>query len=232
MTDREDLLYAIVCALADAEGVDPSDLSVTLADAINPTVLESLMAETNEPWEFTFQVRDHEVTVSHTGTVSVDGQTYGGRDDESDGSDGRERRLGRESTPTVLASLPGFVYRRRNRHEWPMVFVAGGCRELTGYDPEALTIGGVSYGADVVHPDDRDDVWETVQRSLRLRRPFRIDYRIHTAGGSQKRVWELGAGVFEDGTAVLLEGFVTEYRSGVFDSDGGPATVDSNGSST
>ena len=117
-----------------------------------------------------------------------------------------ERRLA-----TLLSNLPGMGYRCRNERDWTMEFVSEGCAELTGYEPADL-VGNAraSYG-DLIHPDDQQLVWDTTQAALVNRGPYRLVYRIRTAGGEEKWVWEQGRGVHApDGNLLGLEGFVAD----------------------
>ena len=114
---------------------------------------------------------------------------------------------------TLLSNVPGMAYRCRNQRDWPMLFVSDDCAELTGYEQSELVDGDVSYGRDIIHPDDHDRVWESVQAALEGREPFRVEYRIRTAEGAEKWVWEQGEGVFEDGEAVAIEGFITDITA-------------------
>jgi len=123
-----------------------------------------------------------------------------------------ERRLeeSQRQFQTLLNTIPGMAYRSRNERGWPMQFVSDGCTTLTGYDPSELVGGDVSYGREIMHPDDRERVWNTIQDALDARDPFRVEYRIQTADSETKWVWERGRGVFEDGDVVALEGFITD----------------------
>ena len=112
---------------------------------------------------------------------------------------------------TLMSNLPGMVYRCRNDKDWPMEFASEGCLELTGHAPSALLNGQVSFGKELIHPDDQEQVWNDVQAALRERRPFQLVYRIITASGEEKWVWEHGCGVFSpDGALLALEGFITD----------------------
>ncbi len=115
---------------------------------------------------------------------------------------------------TLLSNLPGMVYRCRNDRDWTMEFVSEGCRELTGYAPEDLMDNRkVSYGQ-MIHPDDHRRLWDEVQAGIRERRPFEFTYRIRTADGVEKWVWEHGRGIFSaDGTLEALEGFSTDITA-------------------
>ena len=112
---------------------------------------------------------------------------------------------------TLMRNLPGMVYRCRNDREWTMEFVSDGCRSLTGYQPSHLIQNRkVSYGQ-LIHPEDKEHVWNEVQAALQEKRSFRITYRLNTATGERKWVYEQGTGVFSpQGNLIALEGFVTD----------------------
>lgn len=113
---------------------------------------------------------------------------------------------------TLISNLPGMVYRCRNDRAWTMEIVSDGCRELCGCDPDEL-IGNArfSYGRDIVHPDDQEPVWRSVQKALEERRPFRIAYRIIARNQKTKMVWEQGRGVFSrEGELLAVEGFIAD----------------------
>ncbi len=112
---------------------------------------------------------------------------------------------------TLMGNLPGLVYRCQNNRHRTMEFVSGGCLALTGY-PEGDLIGNrqVSF-AGLIHPDDWERVWEEIQRCLRLGQPFQFEYRIRTAPGKLKWVWEKGLAVLSAaGGLMALEGFIAD----------------------
>jgi len=112
---------------------------------------------------------------------------------------------------TLMGNLPGMAYRCKNDSKWTMEFVSEGSYALTGYRPaELIDNETMSYG-DLVHPDDRDYVWGAVQDALENRERFQIMYRILTAGGRVKWVWEKGLGVFTpEGELHAVEGFISD----------------------
>ncbi|MBC7228931.1 MAG: PAS domain S-box protein [Actinobacteria bacterium] len=122
----------------------------------------------------------------------------------------------RRAFETLLSNLPGMAYRCLDDPSWTMLFVSEGSTELTGYRPEDLTGDRTVSYADLIHPQDRDMVWDAVQEALASGEPFRLTYRIRTAAGEEKWVWEQGRRVGEDegGTAVL-EGFITDITERV-----------------
>ena len=118
---------------------------------------------------------------------------------------------------TLMSNLPGMAYRCANRPDWPMDLVSEGSLTLTGYTPAELQKGGVvSYG-ELIVPEDRETVWDDVQRAIAEARPFELNYRITTRDGGVRSVWERGRAIRgRDGRVRALEGFiadVTERRA-------------------
>jgi PAS domain S-box-containing protein len=116
---------------------------------------------------------------------------------------------------TLISTLPGMAYRCKNDHDWTMEFVSEGSLDLSGYRPEELILSRkVSY-SELVHPLDRNTVWDEVQIALNNDRPFQLTYRINTPAG-EKWVWEQGKGVTNSaGEVIALEGFVTDITERV-----------------
>ncbi|HLA44875.1 MAG TPA: ATP-binding protein, partial [Aggregatilineales bacterium] len=113
---------------------------------------------------------------------------------------------------TLLSNLPGMAYRIHHTPEWNMDFVSEGCTSLTGYYPSDLIEGHRISFKDLIHPDDHADIDSVIQEALETGMPFQLTYRIRTAGGVEKWVWELGRRVEsrEDGVRDVTEGFITD----------------------
>ena len=126
-----------------------------------------------------------------------------------------DRRRQTRRLETLISNVPGVVYRARNEPGWPMELVRGDCERLTGYSAAALQRGDVGWGEEVLHPDDRDRMWETVQDALETGDPFEVTYRIRTASGDTRWLWERGRAVElgpEPGpdATTALEGIITD----------------------
>lgn len=112
---------------------------------------------------------------------------------------------------SMIGNLPGMTYLCQNDENWTMEFVSDGCIELTGYGPLDL-IGNrrLSYN-DLIHPDDQLPVYVQIQEAVMEKRLFQLVYRIRTASGNEKWVWEQGMGVFSDkGDLLALAGFISD----------------------
>ncbi|MBN1124726.1 MAG: PAS domain S-box protein [Sedimentisphaerales bacterium] len=120
-------------------------------------------------------------------------------------------RENRRQLATLMSNLPGMAYRCMNDRDWTMEFVSDGCYLLTGYKPEDLVGNMGTPYVELIHAEDRQMVWDSIQIALKEKRPFQLLYRIRTAGGEEKWVWEQGQGVFESNERVIaLEGFITD----------------------
>jgi PAS domain S-box-containing protein len=110
----------------------------------------------------------------------------------------------------LMSALPGMAYRCRNDREWSMEFVSEGVHALTGHRPDMLLSGAVTYGS-LIAAEDRERVWNEVQRAIGEDQPFEMAYRLVAADGTVKWVWERGSAVRGPAdNVVALEGFVTD----------------------
>ncbi|MFZ2631231.1 MAG: sigma 54-interacting transcriptional regulator [Desulfosalsimonadaceae bacterium] len=117
-----------------------------------------------------------------------------------------ERKLSK-----LMGNLPGMAYRCINDASRTMKYVSAGCKWLTDYSPFELIDNSKKAYMDMIHPDDQDDVFHQIQSSLASGRPFQMEYRITTASGKLKWVWEEGLGIVaEDGSVNEVEGFISD----------------------
>jgi PAS domain S-box-containing protein len=121
----------------------------------------------------------------------------------------RERMLA-----SLVANLPGILYRCHNTESRTMEFISDGCAELLGYAPEDLIEDRITSYGDLIHPHDREMAWSALQEGVGQQRVYRCSYRVTAAGDQVKWVWEQGSGVFSDtGEVLALEGFITDVTN-------------------
>jgi len=115
------------------------------------------------------------------------------------------------SLELLLSNLPGMVYRCLNDSTWTMVFLSAGVEKMTGYPASAFIGEEAMSFASLIHPNDRAAVADDTNAAIRERRPFQLSYRITTASGKLRWVWEQGSAVFdEQGNVEALEGFIAD----------------------
>jgi PAS domain S-box-containing protein len=112
---------------------------------------------------------------------------------------------------TLMGNLPGAAYRSLIDEKWTLEFISEGCLELTGYEAEVFAGNGEVFFGDLIHPEDREHVRETVTEAVAAGKRFEMSYRIRTAEGTVKWIWERGQGIpSEDGVIRHSEGFMTD----------------------
>lgn len=113
---------------------------------------------------------------------------------------------------SLFDNIPGMAYRRKNKRDWTVLFVSKGSTQLSGYDPKALLAGHPCWG-DLIHPDDRVAVWQSVQEAVQGGRRFEVQYRLATRDKRYKWVCERGSALDSDEHGMLIDAFVTDITS-------------------
>jgi len=91
-----------------------------------------------------------------------------------------------------------------------MEFVSDGCRQICGYEREDFEQGRIMWGT-LIHPDDRERIWDTTQNSIAANRAFEYEYRIATRANTERWVWERGRRTgMASGAETCLEGFISD----------------------
>jgi len=102
-----------------------------------------------------------------------------------------ERLRERERTlSTLMRNLPGMAFRRAYSRPWRIQFASDGCRPLTGYEPSTLYAWDELGWESVMHPDDVARVEEELRAAMAEGRQLTTTYRIRTASGEERWVWE------------------------------------------
>ncbi|MDG5778358.1 HalOD1 output domain-containing protein [Haloarculaceae archaeon H-GB2-1] len=72
----DDIVFDVINAIAESDGIEPSEVDFNLSDHINPEALEKLGEVQGGVWELAFRVSDHHVRLNHDGTIFIDGRRY------------------------------------------------------------------------------------------------------------------------------------------------------------
>ncbi len=114
-----------------------------------------------------------------------------------------ELRLSEQRFRTLLRNIPGAVYRRDARVPWKVHFVSDRIEEICGHDPAEFLMRGKTY-EQIVLPEERAGVTQEVERALRDRQPYTLEYRIQTRDGQVRWVRDKGQGIGPDGEAAAV----------------------------
>ncbi|MBI2425839.1 MAG: response regulator [Candidatus Hydrogenedentes bacterium] len=112
----------------------------------------------------------------------------------------------------LVSNIPGAVYRCANGAARTMYYLSDEIEHLTGY-PASSFLGGepLSYGA-LIHPDDRADLLQEIERSTASGEPYAAKYRILHRDGTTRWVSERGRST-QDGQGAVrsLEGVIFDH---------------------
>lgn len=123
-----------------------------------------------------------------------------------------ERKLEKKHNliQNLLANAPGMAYRCLNDQYYTMKFLSQGCKKLTGYDQEDIMNNEKVSFAELILPEDRERVRSEIDQSVEDDERYQITYRIKTAEGGIKWVWERGKAVEDEDGEIYLEGIITD----------------------
>jgi len=108
---------------------------------------------------------------------------------------------------TLVENIPGIVYRCEMDHDWTMHYISDMIEVVSGYPATDFLANRVRTFDSIILPDDREMVSNVVNKAVKRRSSFSIEYRITTADGSIKWIFERGQGVYaEDGNLLFLDG--------------------------
>jgi PAS domain S-box-containing protein len=113
---------------------------------------------------------------------------------------------------SLIGNIPGISYRCLMQANWPAVFVSDAVERLTGYPPtDFMGPNPKRHIIDLVHPDDREALKNTVATAIRELKPYVIEYRIKHRDGRERYMWGSGGAVRDShGELKYLDGVILD----------------------
>lgn len=135
----------------------------------------------------------------------------GRNDTTAGGNSERDRRDLGSTYRTLLENLPDIVYRLDLQGTRRMQFFNDRITELTGYSPEEFSMGRVCSMESHMAKDDCTRVAETVDKAIRKREPFEVEYRFLHKDGSTITFLEKGTVVCDAACVPLyIDGIIRD----------------------
>lgn len=123
-----------------------------------------------------------------------------------------EARRSIDRYATLVANIPGAVYRCANDVYWTMEYISEQIEEFTDYPASDFINNSVRSYNSIIHPDDVLKVVDAVNEGVKNHRSYTIEYRVKHRDGSDVKVYERGAGVYdEDGHLLWLDGIIFDF---------------------
>ena len=120
-----------------------------------------------------------------------------------------ELRTSEEQFRSVVANIPGVVYRCACDAEWTIQFMSEHIEEVAGYPASDFVGNRVrSYGS-IIHPDDRLEVTAAIEEALAEGSPYSLQYRVVHADGGARWIAEQGRAILDGrGERLWLDGVI------------------------
>ena len=113
----------------------------------------------------------------------------------------------------LINNLDVIVFNCKNTKDFAVEFINKGCLEMTGYSQEEFETKKINPGDNVLE-EDRDRLWDEIQKAIKEKKSYNVEYRLRHKNGNIKHVWAKGYGVYNDkNELVALEGFVNDITS-------------------
>ena len=114
-----------------------------------------------------------------------------------------------ERFKTLIANIPGAIYRCANDIYWTMEFLNDEITTISGYRARDFIYNqGQSFNS-IIYPEDRDRVVREVHEAIAQKKPYTIEYRIIRSDGVIAWIKDKGQGIFAlDGKLQWLDGII------------------------
>jgi PAS domain S-box-containing protein len=96
---------------------------------------------------------------------------------------------------TLVANVPGVIFRCSIDNDWTMEFLSDEIDELTGYPASDFIANRVRTFASVIHPEDAPRLTQEIEAAVAEERPYTIEYRTLHRDGSIRHVVERGQAI-------------------------------------
>ncbi len=110
----------------------------------------------------------------------------------------------------VTNSIPVVVYSALPDEQSTTTFISGKNRDLTGYEAEEF-LSNPKLFETLVHPDDREHLWEAIRRHRAEAGELDVEYRIRAKGGTEKWIRDHALPTVDElGEIVRIDGYMED----------------------
>ena len=126
----------------------------------------------------------------------------------------KELKESAERFRSLVSNIPGIVYRCANDANWTMLFISHEIDPVSDYPASDFINNAVRSYASIIHPGDLDLVDLAVQKGVKEKTSYTMEYRICRADGHIRWVREQGQGVFApNGILLWLDGVILDITN-------------------
>jgi len=112
----------------------------------------------------------------------------------------------------LTENYPGAVYICKNDEYYTMLYLTDEIYKLTGYTKEEFLSTRISL-VDIFHPDDKDYIFNEVNKKIEQKLPYHLLYRILHRNGYWVWIEEIGTGVWDNHNLLYLQGYLIDITT-------------------
>ena len=112
----------------------------------------------------------------------------------------RERE---EEFRSLVSSIPGAVYRCSAAGRASLTFISSGIEAISGYPAANFMQKPVQAFPSIVHPQDAEYIDKTIDRAIKTKQPYTLEYRLIHCDGNVRWVAEKDQAIFNAAGQVL-----------------------------
>ena len=117
--------------------------------------------------------------------------------------------IAKEKFQSMVSNVPGIIYRSLNDKNWTTIFFSKEVKKITGYPSSDFINNKVRSYTSIIYPEDVKFVDKSIQKSLKNKKNYEIEYRIIDKNNNILWVMEKGKGVFSRaGDLLFLDGAI------------------------
>jgi len=103
-----------------------------------------------------------------------------------------ELKLKDQLFEAIAANVPGVIYKCDMKSPYELHYISPKVNRLTGHEQFEFLNEGLAHYIDLVHPDDRKYLKETINDAIVGNNSFSVEYRLMRSDGSTRWVFEKG----------------------------------------
>ncbi|WP_083853541.1 diguanylate cyclase domain-containing protein [Synechococcus sp. PCC 6312] len=111
----------------------------------------------------------------------------------------------------LVANLPGHVFRCANDPDWTIQYLSDNIEQTVGYPAADFINNCRRTFASIIHPDDQQYVYDTIQEIFKRQNHYGVEYRVIRADGQVRWFYESGQAIHNAaGEAQYIDGISIE----------------------
>ncbi|GAA61419.1 hypothetical protein P20652_3296 [Pseudoalteromonas sp. BSi20652] len=122
-----------------------------------------------------------------------------------------ELQISRDRFASLVANIPGIIYRCTFDDTWVMLYLSEQTLEVTGYTPDELTNNKVLSFFCLMHKHDKTEVEIEIRKCIQAKKSWSVEYRLIDKSGALRWVHDRGQAIYNAKNEVIyLDGFILD----------------------